>query len=110
MGHPRFLKFTDKAGQARFNLSATNGQIILASEGYTSTAGRDNGIASVQKNGGDASRYTKSVSRDGQYFFNLKAGNGEIIGRSEMYTTEAARDNGIASVMKNSQVAGIEEG
>ena len=33
--------------------------------------------------------------------FDLKAGNGEIIGTSEVYTSEAACMNGIESVKKN---------
>lgn len=109
MAHPRFLKFDDKGGNPRFHLTATNGQIILASEGYSSADARDNGISSVQANGTNDSRYNRKVASNGQFYFNLTAGNGEIIGTSEMYTTVAARDNGIESVKKNSQVAGIEE-
>lgn len=41
--------------------------------------------------------------------FDLKAGNGEVIATSEVYTTEAACKKGIASVMKNATVAGVED-
>ena len=41
--------------------------------------------------------------------FDLKAGNGEVIATSEVYTTEAACKNGIASVAKNAPVAAIED-
>ena len=41
--------------------------------------------------------------------FDLKAGNGEVIATSEVYTTEKACKNGIESVRKNAQVAGIED-
>ena len=41
--------------------------------------------------------------------FDLKAGNGEVIATSEVYTTESACKNGIASVTKNAQVAAIED-
>ncbi len=41
--------------------------------------------------------------------FDLKAGNGEVIATSEVYTTEAACRNGIASVQKNAPVAAIED-
>ncbi len=41
--------------------------------------------------------------------FDLKAGNGEVIATSEVYTTEAACKKGIASVMKNAVVAGVED-
>ena len=40
-------------------------------------------------------------AKDGQYYFNLKAGNGQVILSSEMYTTLKACENGIASVKKN---------
>ena len=40
--------------------------------------------------------------------FNLKAGNGETIATSEIYTTEAACRKGIASVVKNAPVAPVE--
>ena len=48
--HPKFEIFKDKAGEFRFRLKATNGQIIAVSEGYTAMASCRNGIASVQKN------------------------------------------------------------
>ena len=41
--------------------------------------------------------------------FDLKAGNGEVIATSEVYTTEAACKKGIESVKKNSAVAGVED-
>ncbi len=41
--------------------------------------------------------------------FDLKAGNGEIIANSEVYTTKAACLNGIESVKKNAPVAPVED-
>ena len=41
--------------------------------------------------------------------FDLKAGNGEVIATSEVYTTEAACKNGVESVMKNAPVANVED-
>ena len=41
--------------------------------------------------------------------FDLKAGNGEVIATSEVYSSEKACKNGIESVRKNAQVAGIED-
>lgn len=40
--------------------------------------------------------------------FDLKAGNGQVIATSEVYTTDAACKNGIASVQKNAPVAAVE--
>lgn len=52
--NPKFEIYTDKAGEFRFRLKATNGQIIAVSEGYKAMASCQNGIASVQKNAPDA--------------------------------------------------------
>ena len=52
--HPKFELYTDKAGEFRFRLKATNGQIIAVSEGYKAKASCENGIASVKKNAVDA--------------------------------------------------------
>ena len=47
-------------------------------------------------------------SGDGQ-MFNLKAGNGEVIGTSEVYNSRQSLDNGIASVQKNAPEAPVED-
>lgn len=47
---PKFEIYTDKAGEFRFRLKATNGQIIAVSEGYKAKPSCENGIASVRKN------------------------------------------------------------
>lgn len=48
--HPKFEVYNDKAGEFRFRLKATNGQIIAVSEGYKALSGCMNGIESVKKN------------------------------------------------------------
>ncbi len=52
--HPKFEVYNDKAGEFRFRLKATNGQIIAVSEGYKALAGCLNGIESVKKNAPEA--------------------------------------------------------
>ena len=52
--HPKFEVYEDKAGEYRFRLKATNGQIIAVSEGYTAHANCLNGIESVKENAPDA--------------------------------------------------------
>ena len=47
---PKFEIYTDKAGEFRFRLKATNGQIIGASESYKAMNSCQNGIESVRKN------------------------------------------------------------
>ena len=52
-----------------------------------------------------AAYFELSKSKDEQYRFVLKAGNGEIILTSELYKTRASAENGIASVQTNSPLA-----
>ena len=52
--NPKFEVYKDKAGEFRFRLKATNGQIIATGEGYKAMAGCKNGIASIKKNVVDA--------------------------------------------------------
>ena len=52
--HPKFEVYADKAGEFRFRLKATNGQVIAVSEGYKAMASCLNGIESVKKNAVDA--------------------------------------------------------
>ncbi len=88
-------------GKYHFNLLAGNGQIILTSEMYESKSAAVNGIASVAKNAGDDGRYERATSKSGDPYFRLKAGNGQVIGQSEMYKSTASMENGIESVKKN---------
>lgn len=96
-------------GEFQFNLKASNGEVILTSEGYTTKANCEKGIASVKKNSIDDSKYDKKESKNGKWYFNLKATNGQIIGTSEMYESEKSRNNGIESVKKNAPDAKIED-
>ncbi|MGD9841376.1 MAG: YegP family protein [Steroidobacteraceae bacterium] len=53
--------------------------------------------------------YELTKNDKGQYNFALKAGNSEIILRSEQYESRAAAENGIASVQKNSATDSLYE-
>lgn len=92
---------SEKSGEFYFRLKAKNGQVILTSEGYTSKSGATNGIESVRKNSADEGRFEVKESSSGKFFFNLKAGNGQVIGKSQMYAAESGMKNGIASVQQN---------
>ena len=99
MGEYELKKSTD--GQFMFNLKASNGQIILTSERYTTKASAENGIESVRTNSPHDDRYDRLASSNGKPYFVLKALNGQVIGRSELYESAAGRDNGIESVKAN---------
>ncbi|MGN6435946.1 MAG: YegP family protein [Agriterribacter sp.] len=105
----KFVITTRSNGEYQFNLNAGNGQTILTSEGYSSKANCLSGIESVRKNSQDDSKYDRKTSSNGKHYFNLKATNGQVIGTSEMYDTESARENGIRSVKENAPAAPVED-
>ena len=105
----KFVISTRANGDCQFVLKASNGQVILASQGYASKASCENGVESVRKNAQDADRFEKRTSSNGKFYFNLKATNGQIIGTSEMYESEASCDNGIDSVMRNAPDATVDD-
>lgn len=88
-------------GKFMFNLKAANHEVILTSEVYEQKASALAGIESVRKNGPDAANFELKTSTSNQPYFVLKAANQQVIGKSEMYTSEAAAKNGIESVKKN---------
>lgn len=96
-------------GEFQFNLQAGNGQVILSSEGYTTHHNCVKGIESVKNNAPNEGRFERMTAKNGKFYFNLKATNGQVIGTSQMYESESGRDNGIASVMKNAPDADIED-
>lgn len=104
-----FTTFKDKGGKSRFNLVAGNHQVILSSQGYSTPKSRNNGIKSVQKHCKAMKNFEKKTSKKGQPFFVLKASNGEILGKSEMYSGHSGCNNGIKSVQKNGTSKTIKE-
>jgi len=105
----KFVISTRKNGEFQFNLVAGNGQVILTSEGYTTKPACLNGVESVKKNSQEDARFEKKTTESGAFRFNLKATNGQVIGTSQNYTTEAGRDNGIESVKKNAPDAEVSD-
>lgn len=108
----------------KFDLKATNGQVIATSEVYTTEAACRKGIASVQKNAPVAGvenqteenyaavshpKFEMYQDKAGEYRFRLKATNGQVIATSEGYTAKASCINGIESVKKNAPEAEIVE-
>ncbi|MBQ8232553.1 MAG: YegP family protein [Lachnospiraceae bacterium] len=108
----------------KFDLKATNGQVIATSEVYSSDAACKNGIASVQKNAPVAAVENQTVEgyateknpkfevytdKAGEFRFRLTATNGQAIAVSEGYKTLTNCLNGVESVKKNAPDAEIVE-
>jgi len=105
----KFEVYKDKSEKYRFRLKASNGQPILASQGYASKAGCMNGVESVKKNSQDDSKFIRLEAKDGRPYFDLIADNKQVIGTSQMYKSKESMENGIKSVRNNAASASVEE-
>ena len=94
--HPKFEVYTDKAGEFRFRLKATNGQVIAVSEGYKAIASCLNGIESVKKNAVDAEVVEgKSV--------------GEVVDLGERRLDKVQKDDSIKELFTKDPVKAVEK-
>jgi len=84
-----------------FTLQTEEGRHLLTSEMYESKASALNGIEAVKKNSVDDARYGRLAGKDGSPYFTLKAGNGQVIGQSQMFAGEKVRDDVIAACQQH---------
>lgn len=99
---------TTDGGQFNFSLKNDADKTLIKSEQYNTKAAAENGIESVQNNADNAARYDAKGTESGKFYFNLKAGNGQIIGTSPMFADAAARDAAIAETQKVAKTAKTE--
>ena len=85
------------------------GKTIIKSENYAQKASAKNGIESVIKNSQEDSRYELKESSNAKAFFNIKSTNGQIVGTSALFDTEAARSAAIAELKADSETAELIE-
>lgn len=121
----KFVIRETKTG-VKFDLKASNGEVIGTSEVYSSIAACKNGIESVKKNAEAAKEKTEDQTEEnyekmtnpkfemytdkaGEFRFRLNARNGENILASEGYKSKASCKNGINSVIKNAPDAPVTE-
>lgn len=117
----KFVIKETKTG-VKFDLKASNGEVIVTSEVYQSEDACKKGIASVKKNAPVAAvedqteegyaqeknpKFEIYHDKAGEFRFRLKAANGQVIAASEGYKALAGCKNGIESVRKNAPDADI---
>jgi uncharacterized protein YegP (UPF0339 family) len=113
----------ETATGVKFDLKASNGEVIATSEVYSTEAACMNGVESVRTNSAAEvedqtvenfetvkhPKYEIYTDKAGEFRFRLKARNGEIIAVSEGYKAKASCLNGIESVKKNAPDAPVEK-
>ena len=106
----------------KFDLKASNGEVIASSEVYGSRAGCVKGAQSFCRTAATEHVEDQTVSdqvlthpkyevykdKAGEYRFRLRARNGKIVASSEGYTTHRACLDGVESVRRNAGEAVID--
>ena len=110
----KFVMKVSPAG-ARFNLLASNGQVIAVSQSYSGEDACLTGIESVRQSclgpvenqtvenfeGLTHPKVEGYLDKGGEYRFRLKASNGQIVATGEGYTSLDGCLNGIDSIKRN---------
>ena len=105
----KFEMTKGKHNKGYFNLKASNGQVILTSQGYKDKKGCLNGIDSVKKNSQNDARFAVKTSSNDKEYFVLNASNGQVIGKSQMYKSGSGCSNGKKSVASNAADASVSD-
>ncbi len=109
MGAGEFEIFLGKDEQYYFCLRIENGQIAFGGGGFVSKAGWENGVQSVKVYSESATHYERREGDDGEFRFELKADNNEIIGVSPNYKTRHEMESGMSAVMRVAPEAPIRD-
>lgn len=91
-----------------FNLKAANGEVVLTSQQYKSKDSALKGVDSVRENAKSPEQFDRRVAKDDSPYFVLLAKNNEVIGKSQMYKSESACENGIQAVQSAAADANVD--
>lgn len=92
-----------------FVFASDEGKMLVKSENYTAKKSALNGIESVKKNCLSENRFELKESKNGMFFFNLKASNGQVVATSTMFTSVDERDRAVVQLQQEAPRAELEE-
>jgi hypothetical protein len=92
-----------------FVFTNKDGDALVRSENYKQKTSCMNGIESVRKNCLEDSRYEFKTAKNGKFFFNIKASNGQVVGTSSFFDSEDERKNAIIYLKRYAPKAATEE-
>jgi uncharacterized protein YegP (UPF0339 family) len=87
----------------------SEGKSVVRSENYQAKKGALNGIASIKKNCVNDRRYETKETKNGKFYFNVKASNGQVVGTSAFFSTMEERSSAVARFKADAADAAVEE-
>ncbi|MCB1830506.1 MAG: YegP family protein [Chromatiaceae bacterium] len=103
------LKMSQAEEPFSFSFINAEGQAVVKSENYKAKKSALSGIESVKKNCLEDARYEMKESKNGKFFFNVKASNGQVVGTSMLFATEADRSKAVAELKSGGPGAAVTE-
>ncbi len=107
------MKIVVKKSQAKepftFAFLDAAGKTVVKSENYVAKKSCLNGVESVRKNSQVDARYEFCESKNGKYYFNLKATNGQVVGTSALFASEGERSDAISLLKEHAAAMPMEE-
>ncbi|WP_020681251.1 DUF1508 domain-containing protein [Marinobacterium rhizophilum] len=107
------MKIVVKKSQAAepytFSFLDTSGMSLVRSENYAVKKSCLNGVESVRKNSQIDGRYALAESKNGKFFFNLKASNGQVVATSALFESADLRSDAMALLKRHATTMPIEE-
>ena len=108
-GYYKLTKNPNAHQPYHWSLYASNNEIILTSENYASKQAALKGIESCREHSPYDMYYERKDAINGKPMFNLRAKNHQVIGTSQQYSSEDAREAGIEAVKKYGANASLED-
>lgn len=89
----------DASEDYSFVLKAESGHALLNSVVYSNKAIAEEAVSSLQTIKRSLNTIERKTNHNGKFLFSLKNNNGELIGNSLLYESEAGMENGIKNLM-----------
>jgi len=99
------IKKSDAQDPYSFSFVNDEGKALVRSQNYASKSSAQNGAESVKKNCMNDDRYELKEAKNGSFFFNIKASNGQIVGTSMMFASLADRNSAVSQLKNKAQNA-----
>ncbi len=104
-----FLRKSQANEPFTFIFADNKGNTIVKSENYKIKKSAQNGIESVKKNSQVDNNYEFKESKNGKFYFNIKAPNGQVVGTSAMFNSTKDRDEAIKQLKEEAPEAEVTE-
>jgi hypothetical protein len=85
----------------KFDLKTATGHLLLESVPFSNKSELEMALADLLPLISDPNTIERKTDHSGKFLFHLKDGQGRVIGKSQLYSSEAGMENGINNLKKS---------